>query len=154
MIQWRWKAFRELSLDELYEALKLRQDVFAIEQKCYYNDLDDFDQPSLHLFGRDAGGALVAYLRVLPPGARYEEPSIGRVVTSMAVRGTGTGKALMLEGIRKARETYPGRAIRIAAQHRLQGFYARLGFVPEGDPYKEDDGIVHVYMTLPTSTAS
>ena len=91
-MEWRWMRFVELSRDELYEILKLRQDVFILEQQCIYPELDGLDQASLHLYGGDEGGRLAAYCRVVPPGAKYEEPSIGRVVTAASVRGNGRGE--------------------------------------------------------------
>jgi ElaA protein len=151
MIDWRWIPYDELTTDELYEALMLRQDVFIMEQTCVYRELDGHDKASMHLFGRDEEGALVAYLRILPPGEKFDEPSIGRVVTHMCVRNTGVGKALMLEGIRKCREIHPGHPIRITAQHRLQGFYEHVGFRAVGVPYMEVDGIMHVEMLHPAS---
>jgi ElaA protein len=147
-MNWTWKPWSEVTRDELYEALKLRADVFVIEQRCIYPDLDNIDQKSLHLFVRDDAGALVAYLRVVPPGARYTEPSIGRLVAARSARGKGLGRALMLEAIKKCREIHRGRPIRIQAQQYLESFYSSLGFTPISDPYDEE-GIMHVDMLLP-----
>ena len=147
-IDWQWLEYGEIPREYLYEMLKLRQDVFIIEQACVYPDIDGLDENSLHLFGRDETGSLAAYLRIVEPGARFEEPSIGRVVTCARLRGKGLGRSLMIEGIRKCRGVYPDRPIRIAAQHRLEGFYGSLGFQSVSRPYVEDDGIMHIDMAL------
>jgi ElaA protein len=125
--------------------------VFVVEQRCPYLDADGRDSHSLHLLGRNAGGELAVYLRIVEPGYRFPEPSIGRVVTRSCDRGKGWGRVLMLEGIRHCREVYPGLPIRISAQHYLEKFYNGLGFVTEGEgnPYDED-GIPHVQMILRT----
>jgi ElaA protein len=141
---WHWRAFDDLTPGELYEILRLRALVFVVEQNCPYNDLDGYDRASLHLFLPD-GERVLACLRVIPPGVKYDEPSIGRVVTHPDARRTGLGIELMREGIRRVRDAYPGTAIRIGAQRRLERFYAELGFVPVSEPYDED-GIEHVEM--------
>jgi ElaA protein len=145
MIHWTWKTFLSLSLGELYGILRLRQEVFIVEQQSIYLDADGKDEHSLHLMGCDDAGTLVAYLRLVPPGLRFAEPSIGRVITSRTVRGSGAGKLLMAEGLQKARMQYPGEANRISAQLYLERFYAGFGYVRVGDPYVED-GILHVEM--------
>lgn len=145
MIHWAWKTFSSLGLDELYAVMRLRQEVFIVEQRSPYLDADGKDQHSLHLMGRDEAGSLVAYLRLVPPGLRFAEPSIGRVITSLTVRGSGAGKLLMAEGLTKAREQYPGAANRISAQLYLERFYAGFGYARVGEPYDED-GILHVEM--------
>lgn len=145
MRAWIWRAFAELSPHELYSILQLRALVFVVEQECAYNDLDGYDAGSLHLFTEDAGGRVIAALRMLPPGVKYPEPSLGRVVTHPEVRGTGLGLELMREGIRRASADFPRAAIRIGAQKRLEGFYQSLGFTTVSPPYDED-GIEHVEM--------
>lgn len=141
----RWHTFGELSGDELYEILALRQRVFVVEQRCAYLDADGRDRSSLHLCGRTRAGGLAAYLRLLPPGRNFAGPSIGRVITAPEFRGKGTGRALMAEGIRRAAELYPGFPLTVAAQVHLEGFYRSLGFIPSGPPF-DDDGIPHVTM--------
>ncbi len=141
---WQWLRFDELGMHALYEALALRSRVFILEQGPYL-DLDGHDQHSLHLLGRDPQGVLQCYLRVVQPGGKYPEPSIGRVITSPDVRGTGQGRALMREGLRCTHAQWPGQGIRISAQARLREFYRALGFVPVGDEYIED-GIPHLEM--------
>ncbi|BCL77010.1 ElaA protein [Jeongeupia sp. HS-3] len=144
-INWRWYRFDEFDVATLYAYLKLRVDVFVVEQTCPYPELDDFDQASLHLLGTDAAGAIVACLRLLPPEAKYAEPSIGRVIVTPAARGSGAGHTLMAEALRCTEERYPGQGNRIGAQARLQRFYAAHGFEVSGEPYLED-GIEHVDM--------
>lgn len=143
-VDWRWCRFDDLGVRELYDVLALRSRVFVLEQGPFL-DPDGADLQAWHLQGRDATGELQAYLRAVEPGARYVEPSIGRVLTAPAVRGTGLGRALMREGLARCAGQWPGRPIRISAQSRLQRFYEELGFVAEGDVYLEDD-IAHLQM--------
>jgi ElaA protein len=142
---WLWRTFQELSPDELYEILRLRALVFVVEQQCAYLDMDGADQRAHHLFSRAADGSLEGYLRVLAPGVKYKEPSIGRVVSHPDLRRGGLGIELMREGIRRTELEYPGLGIRINAQRRLEQFYKKLDFVTVGDPYQLD-GIEHVEM--------
>lgn len=143
-----WKRFPELHNSELYALLKLRSEVFVVEQNCVFLDLDDHDQNSEHLLMQDAGGALIGYSRLLPPGEKYPECSIGRVVVPLSVRSSGTGRRLMAESIRGSRARYPQSPILIWAQQRLESFYASFGFVTASEPELED-GILHVKMRLP-----
>jgi ElaA protein len=142
---WQWRPFEGLSIDELYDILGLRQLVFCVEQRCPYLDTDGYDRHALHLMGKNDDSRLLAYLRLIIPGRRYDEASIGRVVTHPDCRGKGFGRLLMYEGIRKAGELFPGQAIRIAAQCYLEKFYGEFGFVPAGERFDED-GIMHVIM--------
>lgn len=144
-IDWTCKSFEELSKEELYKILQLRASVFVVEQNCPYQDCDDKDQPSYHLMGWK-GHDLVAYTRLLPAGIAYEnEPSIGRVVTSIACRGTGIGKELMKESINAAITLFGEMPITISAQLYLLKFYESFGFVSIGKPYLEDH-IEHIKM--------
>ena len=143
-LRWTWKRFEALSLDELYDALALRCRVFILEQGPY-QDPDGLDRVSWHLLGRDEAGALQAYLRVVDPGAKFAEPSMGRVITSPEVRGTGVGRLLVAEGVRRIDEAWPGHANRISAQLHLSKFYQAFGFQEVGEPYGEDR-IPHVQM--------
>ncbi len=143
-MDWTWRRFEQLGLDELYDALALRCRVFILEQGPYL-DPDGLDRVSWHLLGRDAAGALQAYLRVVEPGHKYDEPSIGRVITAPEWRGRGAGRELMVEGLRRTDAQWPGQGIRISAQAHLQRFYASLGFETQGEPYDEDS-IPHVQM--------
>ncbi len=147
-LTWAWRRFAELSADDVYDLLALRAAVFVVEQACAYLDPDGLDRQSWHLLGRDAAGELQAYLRVVDPGLKYDEPSIGRVITSAALRGQGAGHALVAEGVARCSAAWPGQGIRISAQAHLRRFYARHGFQPVGDVYSEDD-IPHIQMLRP-----
>ena len=143
-MNWTWRRFADLGVDNLHDALQLRCRVFILEQGPYL-DVDGVDRASWHLLGRDDTGTLVAYLRVVDPGAKYAEPSIGRVVTAPEARGIGLGRALMREGLAGSAERWRGQPVRISAQARLQRFYAELGFSAASDEYLED-GIPHLEM--------
>jgi ElaA protein len=148
MIEWQWSGFADLTVAQLYEMLALRQQVFVLEQTCLYPDIDGLDPGAHHLLGwatLDGRRELAASLRCLAPGAKYEEMSLGRVVTSPAARGTGLGRELVAQGIACAEQLHPGHAIRIGAQAHLERFYAGFGFVTVSEPYDED-GIMHVDM--------
>jgi ElaA protein len=144
-LSWRWVAFENLTPHELYALLALRQRVFVIEQNCPYDDIDGCDPACLHLLGENQDGQILASVRVVPPGVKYTEPSIGRVVVSPEGRGLGLGKAIMQHGIAKCGELYPSQPIRIGAQRYLERFYTELGFATVSNPY-EEDGIWHVEM--------
>lgn len=144
-IKWEFKAFSELSIDELYELMVLRQEVFIVEQDCFYMDADSKDQKSHHLLGYDEVGCLVAYLRLVAPGVSYQEMSFGRIVTSKKVRGKGVGKLLMKQGIKQSELLYGKAANRISAQSYLIPFYHNFGFKTVGEEYLED-GIPHTEM--------
>jgi ElaA protein len=151
-MDWICKKFDELTLPELYEILKLRCDVFVVEQNCVYPDLDNKDQPGYHFMGRE-NNRLVAYTRLAPKGISYPDfPSIGRVATSPAARNQGAGRELMLRSIEKAKELFGNTPIKIGAQLYLKKFYASLGFVQTGDEYVED-GIDHIAMILPADNS-
>ncbi|RIW14664.1 GNAT family N-acetyltransferase [Algoriphagus lacus] len=138
------KAFHELTVDELYEILKLRSEVFVVEQNCVFQDMDDKDQKCYHLMVFSENG-LVAYSRLVPAGLSYEEVAIGRVITAPSVRGTGLGKVLMELSILYCHQLLGTGPIRIGAQTYALGFYESLGFVAEGETYDED-GIEHIEM--------
>ena len=132
----------------LYTVVRLREAVFIVEQNCPYPDADGRDPNAWHLLGWVQGPmsrSLVAYARLFEPGVRYDEGSIGRVVTAPEVRGTGVGKALMAEALRRIESLAPGQPIKIAAQRRIEDFYLALGFKTVSAPY-EEDGIIHVEM--------
>jgi ElaA protein len=153
MIAWQWLEFESIPRGDLYEVLRQRQEVFVLEQACLYPDLDGHDEAAHHLMAWQATGGerrLVAYLRCLAPGAKYEEMSIGRVVTSPGTRGTGLGRELVAQGLALARKLHPGHAIRIGAQAHLETFYAGFGFRTVSAPYDED-GILHIDMLRPAA---
>jgi len=143
------KPYDRLSVEELYDLLALRQEVFIVEQNCPYLDADRKDQVSEHiLLYNDEGSKLVAYARTVPKGVSYEQHcSIGRVITRPELRGTGTGKKLMQYAIQLCHKLYPGEAIKLSAQVYALGFYESLGFEALGEEYLEDD-IPHVGMVL------
>ncbi|HEX2532737.1 MAG TPA: GNAT family N-acetyltransferase [Chitinophagaceae bacterium] len=141
---WYCLPFDALTPHQLYAILQLRNEVFVVEQNCVFQDADDKDQGCHHLMQWD-GDRLVAYTRLVPPGHIYEEASIGRVVTSPAVRGRGAGRQLMEASIREAYALFGRRPIRIGAQLYLKRFYESFGFEQVSEPYLED-GIPHIYM--------
>ena len=142
---WACKKFDALTPAELYEILRLRSEVFVVEQQCIFLDQDRKDADAHHLMGWQ-GDTLAAYARLLPPGLMYPEMSIGRVVSSPAFRKTGAGRQLMEEAITGCRRLFGSGPIRIGAQLYLKNFYSSLGFNISGDEYLED-GIRHVEMT-------
>ena len=143
-MDWTWQRFSDLGVDNLYDALALRCRVFILEQGAY-QDPDGVDRQAWHLLGRDERRTLQACLRVVDPGVKYAEPSIGRVITAPELRGQGHGRTLMDEGIARCERAWPGQGIRISAQANLRGFYVSLGFEPVGDEYLEDN-IPHIEM--------
>lgn len=143
-MRWTWSRFEDLGVDRLYDALALRCRVFVLEQGPYL-DPDGLDRQAWHLLRHDDAGVLQAYLRIVDPGLKYEEPAIGRVVTAPEVRGSGLGRMLVAEGVARCLHTWPGRGIRISAQAHLARFYGAFGFVAVGGSYLEDD-IPHVEM--------
>lgn len=145
-INWSLKKFEELSPYELYAILRLRSEVFVVEQHCVFLDQDNKDQNCWHYTGY-IGNQLAAYVRILPAGISYEEASIGRVVTSPLYRRYGIGRKLMINAIEATRELFGNQPIKIGAQLYLQKFYSSLGFVNCGDIYLED-GIEHIEMIL------
>lgn len=146
---WRWCHFDALGVTELQNIYTARQQVFSIEQQCIYLDADGVDEHSWHLAAWSAAQRLpLAYARVVEPGVKYAEPSIGRVVTTDAARGTGLGRELVRRAIDHCRQVFPGQGIRISAQSRLEAFYGGFGFQIVGEPYLEDD-IPHTEMLLP-----
>jgi len=147
MIRWSCKSFTELTNEELYKILQLRNSVFVVEQNCPYQDCDDRDQHCHHLMGWQQG-VLVAYSRLIPPGIAYKEPSIGRVVTALMARGKNIGRELMELSIKYIPELFGEHSVTIGAQLYLKKFYETLGFIKTGDIYLED-GIEHIKMCLP-----
>lgn len=158
-VVWRCKSWNELGREELYSLLKLRSEVFVVEQDCVYQDMDDKDKVGLHVWMERAGapaaegGEILATTRLLPAGVSYpEEVSIGRVVTAQSVRRGGWGKALMKRSLDEVHAAWKGEPIRISAQQYLEAFYCSFGFTTVGESYLED-GIPHVAMTRPAGPA-
>ncbi len=147
-IEWKWYAFGEFSTKELYTILKLRQQVFIVEQQCAYLDCDGFDQNSYHLVGWHKSGPLsepVAYLRIIPQKMQDKLPGVGRLLTHHEFRNKGIGREMLQRALNRLEEMYPGSPVRISAQMYLTGFYESMGFLPSSDWYDED-GIVHIEM--------
>ena len=138
------KPFNALTPYELYVLLRLRNEVFVVEQNCMYLDTDNIDQVSHHLLLYKEK-ELIAYARLIPPGISYAEISIGRVVTNIAYRGAGIGKQLMVASIDACKKLYGEGNIKIGAQFYLKNFYESFGFVQCSDVYDEDD-IEHIKM--------
>jgi ElaA protein len=141
-----YARFEALAPIDVHDLLALRQEIFVVEQKCLYVDADGRDPEAEHLLVRDGRtSALLAVLRVLAPGTRFPERSIGRVAVRASARGTGLGRAIMAEAVRRIDAAHGQAPIRLAAQAHLERFYASLGFERASDEFDED-GIPHVEM--------
>lgn len=140
-LTFRFRAFDELTVHELYALLRLRSDVFVVEQDCVFLDMDDLDQAAVHLLAYQ-GERLVACARFYQD---HGELHLGRIVTDRSVRGRGVGHELMRVCVPEIERREPGRSIAMSAQAHLEGYYAQHGFVAVGEGYLED-GIPHVRM--------
>ena len=151
-LKWQCVPMTDLSAETLYDVLKLRADVFIVEQTCIWTELDGYDKQSLHLFGQNESSTdIIAYARIVPAYTKGETqpmPLISRVVTAPAARGTGLGRVLMQQAIDNCASHWPDATIEIGAQARLESFYASMGFQTSSDPYDED-GIMHINMIRP-----
>lgn len=143
-IDWQLKTFDELTPHQLYAILQLRNEVFVVEQNCVFQDADNKDQQAYHLMGW-LNDKLIAYTRLVPAGVIYEQPSIGRVVTSPQVRRMGVGKMLMQKSVETIYQLFGKVDIKIGAQLYLKKFYESFGFIQISEVYMED-GIEHIYM--------
>ena len=146
MMRWEWHGFAQLRPETLYAILKLRSDVFVVEQNCVFSDMDDVDQACEHLCGFE-GPRLLAYLRLVPPGAKLSEASLGRMVVARDARRRGLALEAMRRGLRRLCERFPDAPTRISAQRYMEEFYKSLGFATTGAPFLED-GIPHVEMVF------
>ncbi len=144
-IRWKIKKFEELSTNELYRIMQLRLEVFSVEQNCAYQDADGKDFNCFHLIGYNKENDILAYSRIVPPEISFKEVSIGRVITSQKVRGTGSGKELMKKSIEFIKQQFGNVPIRIGAQCYLIKFYSGFGFEISGNEYLEDN-IPHIEM--------
>lgn len=150
---YRWHRWSELSADTLYAFLKLRSDIFVVEQNCVFPEMDGIDPLCEHLTATDANAGLISYLRLVPPGVKRPHsdsaaaagPAIGRVVVAQAARGSGLGRRIMLQALDHCGRRYPGQPVSLSGQQHLEAFYASLGFVTRSPAYLED-GIWHVDM--------
>ena len=138
------KIFSELTTEELYQILRLRSEVFVVEQDCIYQDLDNKDQKAIHLYFKE-NDEILAYTRIFKAGYYYENPSIGRVVVSKKNRGKDVGKKIMIDSIEYIKQNMKGKKIELSAQKYLDKFYKDLGFYKTGEDYLED-GIPHQRM--------
>jgi len=149
-IDWKYKNFGQLTPFQLYDLLRLRSEVFIVEQNCVFLDPDNIDLECFHLLGYYQNN-LIAYSRIVPEGRVYKEASIGRVATSFTVRKSGTGKLLMQQSIEKLYNSFGKVPIKIGAQFYLKNFYQSFGFNQISEIYLED-GIEHIYMMKNVST--
>ena len=140
------KTFSELDTEDLYQILRLRSEVFVVEQDCVYQDIDNKDQNAIHIYYKE-NDEIVAYTRIFKPGYYYENPSIGRVVVSKKNRGKYLGKKVMMDSIEYIKQNIKGEKIELSAQKYLDNFYKDLGFYKTGEDYLED-GIPHQRMIL------
>ncbi|MEO6202294.1 MAG: GNAT family N-acetyltransferase [Nitrospirales bacterium] len=147
MSHWEVKTFQQLTVDQLFEILQLRVDVFVVEQQCPYRELDEYDRhrETRHLSGCNEGGELIAYARILSPGLRYPEVNLGRFVVKAEFRKLGIGHKLLQTALQEISGCWSKTPIRISAQEYLQAFYAQYGFIRVSEMYLED-GIPHVEM--------
>lgn len=142
---WQLKKFYELTNDELYNILRLRNSIFIVDQQCVFAEIDGNDQINCHHLFYNLEGKIIAYARIFAPGQVYQETCLSRVCTSLDQRGKGIGKQLLKKALEETRRLYPGQSIRIGAQLYLKSFYENFGFEVSGEPYLED-GIEHIQM--------
>tara|TARA_B100000614_G_scaffold253895_1_gene268415 strand:+ start:813 stop:1280 length:468 start_codon:yes stop_codon:yes gene_type:complete len=145
--QWKCLGFRELNSHQLHQILKMRQQIFIIEQKCIYEDIDEFDKVSHHIQAIN-NGKLLAYSRVLPAGSLYAEVSIGRVMVSKTHRNRGLGRKLMQKSHEWCESNYRHCPIRLNAQYYLESFYHSFHYQTVSKPY-DDEGVLHIEMYRP-----
>ena len=145
-MNFEFKPFSELTNVELYDILRIRSEIFVVEQNCVYNDLDGLDKQAVHQFMKK-NNEIIAYSRLLPSGTRFPECSIGRVIVKKSERGTGFGIQMMEEAKSYILKEWKATRIKISAQRYLQKFYENLGFTVVSDMYLED-GIPHYGMLL------
>lgn len=141
--------FHDLSLNELHDLLKLRTDIFVVEQDCAYPEIDGNDPHCFHTLGKDGSGVIRAVARIVPAGVIGKELSIGRVTVDEEARGDGLGRRLMEEAMKFCAGKWGGEPIKVAAQLYLKKFYSELGFTPVSEVYPWD-GIDHIDMVRDT----
>jgi len=145
---WQIKRFNELSTKELYDLIRFRTDIFVVEQKCPYPELDGKDEgKTVHLWQYVPDRIMTSYLRILAPGISYGGVSFGRVAVHSEFRGDGQAHRLVDKAIEIADRNWPGVKIEIGAQEYLTAFYKSHGFRVVSEPYLEDD-ILHIDMVL------
>lgn len=143
--EWRWQPFTDLTSVEVYTLLAARSEVFVLEQNCIWRDIDDADFAAWHLSAYAPQGQLAGYLRVLGPADGKADVSIGRVLTTGAFRGCGLGKMMMARALMHIRDQWPGCAVSLHAQARLEDFYRAFGF-ERTSAVHDEDGIPHLWM--------
>ncbi len=148
-LEFKWSRLHAFTALELYQIIKARESVFVVEQHCAYQETDELDRYAWHL-SAFVNCELAAYARVIEPGIKNSQPSIGRVMAVKKFRAQGIGRALMEEAIKFTELNFPGKEVNISAQVYLQPFYATLGFRANGEPYDED-GILHIDMIKPAN---
>ena len=151
-IIWHEKLFTDLTTESLYQFLRLRAEVFVIEQDCIYQDIDNNDSDATHIYATTTSkpdASVIAYARILKPNHKYPNASIGRIVTSSSFRGTGLGKLLVERSVKLCKKLYPNHGITISAQKHLEEFYTNFDFHSDSEVYLED-GIPHIRMTRPS----
>jgi ElaA protein len=159
MLVFERKTFSTMSATDIYAVLQLRQDIFVVEQKCPFREIDDIDQVSHHVLGWEQGvdgrKFLAAYCRIIPVYVfhNFPDPAVGRLCTAASVRQKGYGRLIFNEGVKYLEELYPGSTIRIQAQQYLERFYQSCGFKTISEPYDED-GIQHIDMLRPAGTTA
>lgn len=150
-MQWHRHSFESLPKKDLYAILRLRSEIFVVEQNCVYLDIDDLDQKSYHVYAKNTEGVVVAYVRILPPGTAYPQVSIGRVVVEKSSRGRELGIEIMVRAEEWAWDLFrEEREIVLMAQSYLLQWYGRLGYEAQGEEFLED-GIPHRIMVKATS---
>lgn len=143
-MEFKLKRFNELTVEELYKLLRVRNEVFVVEQNCVYQDCDNKDYGAYHLFCED-GNEVVGCLRILNRGVSYDEVSIGRVLVKESYRHTGLSREMMLKALRFIEEELKETEVRISAQVYIKKFYENVGFKAISEEYLEDN-IPHVQM--------
>lgn len=143
-IRWQWCRLPGLTTQQLHAVFAARIAVFVVEQACPYQELDSWDLDAEHLIAWQ-GESVAAYLRVLAPGVRFSEPSVGRILTGQLYRRTGLGRELVARGLAHVDAAHTGADVRISAQLYLERFYRSFGFLPASEVYPED-GIPHIEM--------
>ena len=143
-IKWVNKKWDKLTTKELYGILRLRSEVFVVEQDCVYQDIDNKDKKAIHLLGY-LKKELVAYSRIFDEGDYFKETSFGRAIIKKEERGSGYGDELVKESLKTIKNEYGNKKIKISAQAHLKNFYSKHAFKTKGNEYLED-GISHVSM--------
>lgn len=146
-ITWQTKHFKDLSVNEYWEILHLRTEIFVVEQDCPYQEVDEKDKVSYHLFGVNESNKVIATSRILPQGVSYNELSVGRVALKKEARGKGIADEMMTETFKFIKTQFGNQRIRISAQQYLINFYGKHGFKQVGEGYLEDD-IPHIEMVF------